>query len=268
MPGLSVLRVASPMDLKREEDEAARKAMEERQAQPLLLGIAGHLRSCWDAAREAKQPIERLMLAAKRQRDGQYEPDKLAQITAAGGSTLFMQITEVKCRSAEAWIRDILLDAGDTPWELQASPIPALSPEQEQECQQASTDTIMELTQSMGAPNSRQIQEIKSIVEQDYRFHQLQVAQNKADRMGEKIKDQFAEGGWVGAFDDFITDLVTYPAAFIKGPVLRRCRKLSWGKGEDGKTTVQTTEEIAPEYERVDPFRIYPEPGLENLNDG
>jgi hypothetical protein len=65
-----------------------------------------------------------------------------------------------------------------------------------------------------------------------------------------------------------VTDLVTYPAAFIKGPVIRRQRMLGWTKNAEGKTAVEASERLAPEYERVDPFKIYPEPGVTHIADG
>jgi len=111
--------------------------------------------------------------------------------------------------------------------------------------------------------------EIKEMVAQDYRFKILQEAQNRADKMKIKIGDQFAQGGWADAFNDFITDLVTYPSAFVKGPVVRRQRALGWESDPvTGKTIAKPIERIAPEYERVDPFRIFPEPGITNINDG
>ena len=44
------------------------------------------------------------MLRALRQRNGDYEPEKLAQITRQGGSEIYMMLTEVKCRAAESWL--------------------------------------------------------------------------------------------------------------------------------------------------------------------
>jgi hypothetical protein len=43
--------------------------------------------------------------------------------------------------------------------------------------------------------------------------------------MERHIRDQLQDGGWVRSFNDFLNDFVTYPAAFIKGPVsvARRC---------------------------------------------
>ena len=96
----------------------------------------------------------------------------------------------------------------------------------------------------------------------------LKDAQNRADKMKRKIEDQFAEGGYASAFNEFITDLVTFPCAIIKGPVIRRQRKLGWDVDADGSTVAVTTEELAPEYERVDPFKFYPEPGISSIDDG
>ncbi len=109
---------------------------------------------------------------------------------------------------------------------------------------------------------------MKEMIAQDYRFKMLQEADNRAKRMTIKIKDQFAQGGWGESFNDFVTDLVTYPCAFIKGPVVRRQRKLAYTVGENGRTTVEADERIAPEFERVDPFRIYPEPAITDISDG
>lgn len=123
----TVMRVFSNEQLdKFSAEEQAKREAEERQNSPLITGLAGYVRSCWDPARHAKMPIETRMLKAKRQRNSEYEPDKLNEINKAGGSAVFMQITEVKCRAAESWIRDILLDKGAPPWKLTASPKPEL----------------------------------------------------------------------------------------------------------------------------------------------
>jgi hypothetical protein len=209
------------------------------------------------------------MLDALRQRNGEYDAQKLAAIRKQGGSEIYMMITEVKCRAAESWLRDILLDTGTPPWDLHATPIPELSPTETRELQEAVAARALQYVEEAGqAPTPQEISELREIVAQEYRFALLQAAQNRADRMKHKIQDQFAQGGWSDAFNDFITDLVTYPAAFIKGPCVRRQRHLGWTTDENGATAVQASERLAPEYERVDPFRIYPEPGITNINEG
>lgn len=113
--GLTLLRVVPNDELNRQEKMLADRALEERQAQPFILGMADYLRACWDVAQQAKKPIENKMLMAMRQRNGEYEADKMAGIRKQGGSDIFMMITEVKCRAAESWLRDILLDTGTPP---------------------------------------------------------------------------------------------------------------------------------------------------------
>ena len=269
MAGLTFLRVVNNTELARQEREASDRALQERQNQPVILGLAGYLRECWDAAQMAKKPIEQKMLQALRQRNGEYDASKLQQIRAQGGSEIFMMITEVKCRAAESWLRDILLDNGSPPWSLAATPIPDLSPAQSKEVQGIFAEKVLKLVDEYGkAPSVEEMREIKEMVSQDYRFDILRQAQLRADKMTIKIQDQFAQGGWENAFNDFITDLVTYPSAFVKGPVVRRQRALGWKTDATGRTVVEPIERLGPEYERVDPFYIYPEPGISNINDG
>jgi flagellar biosynthesis regulator FlbT len=268
MAGLTFLRVVSNAELDKQDEEAAAQALQERQNQPMVLGLAQHIRMCWDVAKIAKKPIEDEMLRALRQRNGQYEPDKLQQIKAQGGSEIYMMITEVKCRAAESWLRDILLDSGTPPWDIVPTPIPDLSPNDRREIQDIFANEVLTMLQeNQKAPTKEEMAQIKEMVSQDYRFKILQDAQNRADKMKLKIEDQFAQGGWSDSFNDFITDLVTFPAAFIKGPIVRRQRTLGW-KTVMGKTVVEPTERLAPEFERVDPFRIYPEPGITRIEEG
>lgn len=270
MAGLSFLRVVSNTELLNQEEQAARdKIVQERQNQPVILGLAGYLRKCWDAAREAKRPVETKMLAALRQRNGEYEPEKLRQIQEHGGSEIYMMITDVKCRAAESWLRDILLDTGSPPWDLYPTPLPELNPAQVKELQDIFAERVLKIIEQTGtAPSAEESLEIKEMISQDYRFALMQKAQDRADGMKRKIQDQFAQGGWAEAFDAFITDLVTFPAAFLKGPVVRRQKILKWKLNNYGQTVVEPDETLAPEYERVDPFNIFPEPGITDINDG
>ena len=264
MAGLTILRVVGNDELVRAEREQAERDLAARQTAPIMLGITAYLKQCWDAARIARDPITEIMLRAMRQRNGEYEADKLKAIREQGGSEVYMMVTEVKCRAAESWLRDILLDSGTPPWDMQATPVPDLSPKDSEELQMAFAERVMEILQASGqAPTKSQLSELKEVVAQEFRFKILQAAQNRVDRMKIKIEDQFAQGGWAEAFNEFITDLVTFPAGFVKGPIVRRQRHLKW----NGQT-LEAGERIAPEYERVSPFNIYPEPGITRINDG
>jgi len=267
--GLSVLRIVSNTELARMEQEQQAAELAARQNNPVMLGLAGYLRACWDAAKTAKTTMNEKMLRGMRQRNGEYEADQLAAIAAQGGSKVYMMITEVKCRAAESWLRDILLDTGTPPWDIQPTPIPELRPEQMEAINQIFAEGVVQMLQQTGqAPSPQEMMTLKEIIAQDYRFKLLQEAQNVTDKMKNKIADQFAQGGWEKAFNDFVTDLVTFPAAIIKGPVVRRQRSLGWQQDANGKTVAVATDRIAPEHERVDPFHFYPEPGISDIDDG
>jgi hypothetical protein len=269
MPGLSILRVVSNTEIDRVERERMDAEVQARQNSDLIIGLAAFIKECWDAARIAKEPINNSMLKALRQRNGEYEADKLQAIRNQGGSEVYMMLTEVKCRAAESWLRDILMDTGTPPWDIQPTPIPDLSPERDVEIQEAFAEQVMAMIQQSGqAPNKEQMIGLREMVAQQLRFRVLQEAQNRIDKMKIRIDDQLAQGGWADAFNEFLTDLVTFPCAFIKGPIVRRQRHLGWIKGPDGRTIVEASERLAPEFERVDPFNIYPEPGITRLNDG
>ncbi len=85
MPGLSILRVVGNDELVKQEKEQTAKELQERQNRPYIIGLTSYLQSCWDAARQAKKPMENVMLSAMRQRNGEYEADKLRQIQDQGG---------------------------------------------------------------------------------------------------------------------------------------------------------------------------------------
>ena len=270
MADATVMRLFSGEQLdKINAEEQARKEAEERQNAPVISNLAAYVRSRWEPARNARMPITNKMLKAQRQRKGEYEPDKLAQIQASGGSAVFMQITEVKCRAAESWLRDILLDGGAPPWKLTASPDPELSPEHKVELEQEFTNTILQLIQGTGvAPELHEMPSLREMYEEEFKRRIAQAAQHKADMMQRRIEDQFAEGGWYQAFNEFVTDLSTYPTAFVKGPIVRKKPVLGWERGPDGKISPQVTSKVMPMFERVDPFRVYPEPGIETLQQG
>lgn len=268
MAGL--LRVVSNEQLDRHEAEKRqREEADAKQNSPVITGLAAYVRRAWEPALRAKLPIEHKMLKAKRQRAGEYEPDKLAQIAAMGGSAIFMQLTEIKCRAAESWIRDILLDGGSPPWDLKPSPLPSLSPKQQGELENEFMQTMLELVAATGvAPEQQALPSMREAFEDDFKMRLMQAAERRCDRMADKIRDQFAEGGWYTAFNDFVTDLTTYPTAFVKGPVVRKQTMLSWETDDAGSMKPVAKEKLTPQFQRIDPFRMYPEPGVSSINEG
>ena len=101
----ALIPVARASDLEAE----AKKRNDVTQNTPVIQGLASHVRSRWDSSRTAKRDLEERMLQCLRQRNGEYDPDKLQEITEQGGSDIYINLTSVKCRAATSWLRDTLL---------------------------------------------------------------------------------------------------------------------------------------------------------------
>lgn len=267
MAGMVVIKSGAQLDAEEAQRIETQQA-QERQQTPLITGLAGYVRKCWESARDAKQPIERIMLSSLRQRNGEYEPGKLNDIKSAGGSEIFMMVTETKCRGAESWLRDILLDEGMVPFALKPTPIPDMPPEVESRVTESIAANVMQLIQSGMPLDAQQMSVLQEQAERDIMTEVREDAQDRADRMQKLVEDQFFEGGLLEGFDAFISDLTTYPLAVLKGPVVRRCRQLDWTQDETGAYVPQVQEKLVPTYQRVDPFRFYVEPGITRLTDG
>ena len=265
MAGLLVLKTNAQLD----RDADAKRQAEQRQSEPLIVGLAAHLHSLWNSAYLAKKPIEEKMLKALRQRAGEYEADKLREIEEQGGSKVYMMLTETKCRGAESWLRDVLMEGGMIPFDIKPTPKPDLPQDVQDRIHKKFADKVIQsIQQNQIAPDSEDMEDLKENAENDIREELYAEAMETARRMRTQIEDQFAEGGLVDGFDDFLSDLSTYPNAWLKGPIVRRTRKLEWVPNPDGTYSPKVTDQLAPQYQRRDPYRMYPEAGITNIHEG
>ena len=105
---LVVVQGNEQLDRMEQEGDARFLEMQQGQEDAVVLGLASYVRTCWESAKTAKEPHRQQMLKNLRQRNGDYEPTVLADIQAAGGSEIFITLTDEKCNAAESWIEDIL----------------------------------------------------------------------------------------------------------------------------------------------------------------
>lgn len=250
-----VLPVKTLSQMQAEEKTAATEANN----RPYITNLAQYVRSIWSTMRDYKQKhVEPRLLQSLRQRKGEYDPDKLAQIRAQGGSEIYMMLSSNKARAASAWIRDTTTDpeGGPLPYKIDSTPVPELPPdairslyaEVETELQHAAA---VELTPS---PN-----EVRAYVSarRDMIVAELrEQAQAKAARMKQRMDDQLVEGGVRQEFNKFVDDMATFPYAMMKGPVVRKRKTFKWVPNAAGHELV-VQEEFLPTWERVDPFMAY-----------
>lgn len=263
----------------------------------IVQGLAGYVRKCFNYARNAKQQtVETRILKSIRQRRGEYDPDVISMIREQGGSNIYMNITSTKCRGAVSWLRDVFIStANDKPWTLAPTPIPDLPPEYMesviQKCAKQVTESIMMSQQMQDEDIQEMLIELKA-----EQLAQLQdEAKEMIELMEDKMEDQLDEGCFDMAFSEFLDDLVTFPAAIIKGPIVVNKPKLKWvttaAQDPDAQSplagnadasaaagpnfvhptqagSLQVVNELSLEWKRVDPFRFYPAPSANDINDG
>lgn len=251
--------------LARMQEDEMREA-EQANSAPEIEGLAAHIRKCWAEAKDAKEDkIEPLLLKAIRQRKGEYDPDMLAMLQQQGSTTIYMLLTSNKCRAAAAWLREAL---GDLPWGCSPTPVSDIDDETKAGIIEVAQMQI-EQAMMLGVVPSKDAVKQFMLAVRDQAFAKMQeVAKERADRMTEKMKDQLKEGGFEEALDAFIDDLVTFPAAILKGPVIRVRPLLKWLPMQNGTFEVTTEDKYRLEWERVDPFNLYPAPDATTIDDG
>jgi hypothetical protein len=248
----------------RQIEEGRLKAQAENLAAERAAGrsdrLAMYVRQRFDAALREKSAVEARMLKNLRQRSGTYESDKFRAIRRTGGSEIYMLITRAKCRDAEAWLKDVLLRPEGRPFDLVPTPVPEPPSDFTASLTPGSNPTFTpgvapQLTPGVAPPSDPA--DVKTR------------AADAAARMRDLIDDQFVQGGWYDALDEFIYDVVTLSAGFIKGPSLRK--ETVRRRRQNPVTGLWQTvfdDTVVPRYERRSPFDIYPAPASCGINDG
>lgn len=248
--------------------EAVRRAQEQAN-DPVMQSLAQHIRRHWSLAKDAKQSIEKDMLSAVRSRRGEYDTETLNRIRRQGGSEIYMMLFATKARQAKALLTDVIMGAGtEKPWTIQPTPDPELPPQEVDQIMQATQERVMQAEMS-GVPMSvADIRQMLVDAKQMLENQVMETARAYAARAERKIEDVCVEGGWLDAIDQFLDDLMVFKTAFVKGPVVRKVPQLKWEQGQDGTFQPVTVAELKLEYERVDPFNIYPAPWSKTVHDG
>lgn len=234
------------------------------QAQPVITGLAAHIRKFFTMAETAKQTVKDEMIEALYARQGKYTAAKQAQIQAAGQPLIYMMLAATKMRQAESLFRDVLIGAGtEKPWTAMPTRMPELPPEEVSKLREEVTEELTQAIQMGLEPSMQAVRERLVAAKAEMLNTLREAAQQHMDRMEDKMEDQLQEGGFDEALDQFITDLTTFKTAFIVGPIVRNKPRLTWGP--DNQPLVQNA--LSLEWERADPFDMFPAPWAKSLKD-
>lgn len=226
--------------------------------------LAAHIKDCWTKAKFVKQEFVERLLQCERQRRGVYDPERAIEIAKTGGSDIYMRLTDIKCRAAASWIRDVMQTLDDRPFTLVPSEEPQLPPEVQMSIIDMVRQEAEAFVQAGAQIHPEAFRTRLEAVHDQVKIKLREEAKDAARRMEDKIEDQLGAGKFQQAFREFIDDFVTYPTAIFKGPNVRRRKSIKWGP--DFTPIVAT--DFVREFERVSPYDIYPSPSSSGVNDG
>lgn len=230
--------------------------------------LSSYIWRCWEAAKSAKTLVSSDMLDDLRRRNGEYDPHKLAAIRKQGGSEIYMQLVNHKCRAAESWIFDMIFQPGVRPFRARPTPEPDVPPDVRMQLAQFVVEEAqMAIAQGLAVTPQAvydRAREVASTVRERIR----EEARVKAERMECAIDDILMEGSWYEALETFIRNLVTFQSAILKGPAIRKHSKLTWQRDAVGKWVPAVETKLTPFFCAPSPFDIYPAPDSRGPDDG
>jgi hypothetical protein len=269
-PGITTVGGIVPIKTVKQLQEDQRRAAVNANSKPVIQQLAGYIREKWVYARQAKEyTVEQKMLKSVRARRGEYDPDKYARLREQGSSTIYMMLTSNKCRAASSWLRDVLLTGSDDkPWSLKPNPVPEMEPDIIQALMAQAQQQLQAMMAAGGNPSDQEVRQMLLDLK-DAAYRELgSIADETAKRMERKMHSQLLEGQWTRSFAQFIDDMVTFPSAILKGPVVRKRPALKWVKAPNNSYALDVQDEYRLEWERVDPFMLYPAADATDINDG
>jgi hypothetical protein len=261
--------VVSPAELD-QQDQAERARRATPRNRPMD-DIGAWVRQRWMVFRnfrnQGNNPLNWRLLRAQRMFEGKYDPEKLAQIQAFGGSEVYSRLVATKARGATSLLRDVYLGP-DRPWTIEAQPDPPVPPEIRASIMALVSSEVQGLQQAGQQPDPdqahmRYVSLLHAATQAARRNAQMQ-----ADATSDKIDDILRDGKFYQALGEFLLDLPLFPYAVLKGPVVRMVPKLTWRPAPPpAPPTPDLSNKPVMFWERVNPFDIYWSPGASNLVD-
>ena len=234
----------------------------------LLDGLTSDLMSKWSDAQRARQPRDENMLDSLRQRAAQYSPAMLAALNQTAGNKTFFPLADWKTLAAAAKLRGIFTRSGATPpFGLGATEDPHLPVDVTQIVQQrvmARARQVVEATQGEAVMDPAMMTWLREAAHTDAQMELRREAAARAKRNERTMKDAMEEGGANEAWGDAIENAASMDAGFVRA-VPRLEPRLRY---QPGVPTPVVEDVLVEHWASEHPLHVYPEPGIERLDDG
>lgn len=239
-----------------------------------VLSIVSYVRKGFESAKQAwENELHERLLKCLRQHNGEYDPSDLAKIreNPPGGSENYRNITNVICKSFEAWANASIFPVGGKCWSIDPTPDPELPESKEDEIVDIVWQETKLLIMQRGIENGPQeenvndrLLEIKDKVKKEI----IKKAKLSAKRVEQIIDDQLTEGGYYEALRQCILDMKLFPVCWLTGPEVRKRKRFKWVEDENGDKKLTVVDKLVREYRRISPFKIFPSANSSGVQDG
>lgn len=265
----NVLRLVTPSQLITSEQQAAQAqvsaedaARRDAEVNSSLVAFIDNQFGIMQRHRDSASGWSDRMTEAMRIFNGQYTPQKLAEIRRFGGSEIYARLTATKCRGATSLLRDVYLNT-EKPWGLEATPDPTLPDDMTQNVIQLINVEVQTMVQLTGQPPApEQIRDRVNGLMDAMKRAAIKKARDEAEKSFDKVDDILTEGGFYEALAAFLVDLPLFPFACMKGPIVRIVPAVTWSNG------VAVTQNKAKMFwNRISPFDVWWTPGVSNIKD-
>lgn len=224
--------------------------------------LAGIIYNRWSIARAQRVLMEQIWIEAMQNFNGEYGPKFTPR---EGGSSVFVNITQMKSMASVSRLTAVMLGAGGFPWSIQPTPHPVLS--------------------QMGIDPK----EVKDIPSLDPALkEEIMQARRASDGMKNRIKDDLVESHWEERFSRGLLDFVTLGTMCFKGPIAAPPRPKKWVLAEEKASTFadrikgfiglkkqerkyvlqnDPEDDYRATIEWLSPFELYPDPGAYSIEE-
>lgn len=201
----------------------------------------------YEAAKAAKSEVYEDMRDCFKMSRGKQLTDPIDKVDVV------MDVASPVVQNIIGLMRHILLNNEQAPFVIKATPRAELSEEEMRQVENAVFNQGRELM--LMIQDEGQLKDVLTEMKQSVLLEANKQARTAAERQTELVQDQLHDAGWKSAFIGFLKHFCVYPAAIMKGPVLKARLETVW-QGD----SIQTQRKIGLAVELISPFDFYPAP--------
>lgn len=157
-------------------------------------------------------------------------------------STIYLNITKPKTKSAVSRVQEMLVPHDDRPWEIGPTPVPELARAA------AGEDTRMIMLADGREETAERVAKAT-----------IAMAQRSSERMANQIEDWFVEGSVYEQMRRVIKDAGRLGTGVLKGPFPVERRDTKWSV-QSGVSRLDIVKRIAPTSKRISVWDLFPDP--------